>query len=177
MKKKYDTLMERVNSLRISPKDAPPPITADRFGKWLRAIRNEEEVEQIPAAIVSLVCDIEILKLKARRSTHGLSAAVLGYAKSIELQEAIESFFGGIPEVLEAPKDTPIDTNHQATSAAVSHDPIPSLLPGTFVVRGGRRVFNLNGEFWTGGDNGEVVIEGGVYEYPEKNFGNFKKRK
>ena len=177
MKKKYDTLAERVNSFRISPKDAPPPITADRFGKWLRAIRNGEDIEQIPAAIVSLVCDIEILKLKARRVNHGMAAAELGYAKSIELQEVIESFFGSVPEAVDMAGPVMADTQWLTAPVAVPHDPIQSLLPGTFVVRGGRRVFNLNGTFWTGGDNGVIAINGDIYEYTDRNFGNFKKRK
>lgn len=60
---------------------------------------------------------------------------------------------------------------------AVPH-PAVNCMPGTFTVRDGRAVFNLDGTFWTGGVDGLISINGVVYEYPVgKNFGNFTKRK
>lgn len=64
--------------------------------------------------------------------------------------------------------DVPVAVPHHAVNC----------MPGTFTVKDGKVVLNLDGMFWTGGVGGVISINGVVYEYPVgKNFGNFKKRK
>lgn len=167
------TLKDKILLLDLKPRSAPLGVTADRFGKWLRAIKDDKKIPQIAEAVVSIVCDIELLLLKVRRGSASASGFI--YVKSEELSAAIDELLaadsikdGSVSDVDSGGKIT-------ATGTSTSHPPV-NCMPGTFTTKDGVLVFNLDGTFWTGGSDGMLSINGVTYEYPVgKKFGNFKK--
>ena len=154
MKQKEMTLREKVLLLNLKPRNAPAAIKVATFGKWLRAIQKGEEIGPIATSFFTLLCD-------GRLNTDSGTSLTERVAP---VRDEIEAAYGSIKSL--------------TARAAVPHKPTSSLMPGTFVVRDGERVFNLDGTFWTGGGDGVVEISGSLYEYPaDKKFGNFKKRK
>ena len=146
------TLREKVLLLNLKPRNAPAGIKVATFGKWLRAVQKGEEIGSIATSFLTLLCEGRL---------NEDSGLIIERVASIqdEIIAAQVSIKGLIARV------------------AVLHEPV-NCLPGVFTTKDGKRVFNLDGAFWTGGEGGVVEINGTLYEYPaDKGFGNFKKRK
>lgn len=171
-----ERLRSEIDIFGLSGKDAPPGVSQGHFTKMLWSIKNGGSISGVGISLVSIICDLRHLDLKVRRGS--VNAMELSFLKVWELRDAVERVS---TEHVEAPVFDP-GPIEKRLSELVAHEAAPhppiNILPGTFTVRGGKKVFNLNGTFWTGGQDGLVVIEGFGYRYEEgKKFGKFTKSK
>lgn len=152
MKQKEMTLRDKILLLNLKPRNAPEGIKSATFGKWLRAVQKREEIGPIATSFLTLLCD----GMLNQESGPLIERAIPAQDTIILAQVEI----GGL-----------------LSRVAIPHGPV-NCMPGVFTMKDGKRVFNLDGTFWTGGSDGVVEINGALYEYPaDKGFGNFKKRK
>lgn len=83
-------LKERIRLLGVNIDDCPPGITRGHFSKMLHDVGAGRKLSNVSVSLLSLVCDMKLCLMRARRWPHSGPNDYVSWGKFIEIDEIVK---------------------------------------------------------------------------------------